>query len=430
MRKIIFITLFLLPLFVLTLLARPYLQVVKILLGYPQSTSYLILLGNNTEMRANGGFAGSFVKATVTKGKPKFTFHDIYVPAGAIKDHINAPTPIETAFKHGTWNLANADWEPDFPTSAQNIRWFFEKADNTKVDQLVFLPLETIKYIVNILGPVTLDEYQTTVTPENFYHFLQTQAEYNFFPGSTQKKDALTALGNVYLKTIQKLPPQKLLKIGTKLITDIQSQNLLIHSQLPSVQSLLSAHNLDGSLHAGNQDTFLIVETNLGANKANCCTSTETSHKIYLTPDRKTIRHSVYISLTNASTDNHPNPPFGYSGDYLAYLRLYLPQFASNISVLQNETRRPNSNLPQSDKIDKRIIYGLTEIGFFHFTSASTTSNIQLIYDLPTNIFDQHNYSLTLLKQNGMIASPQIIKIGQKYIFTKLEKSELIKHSF
>ncbi|KKT94631.1 MAG: hypothetical protein UW96_C0018G0018 [Candidatus Collierbacteria bacterium GW2011_GWA1_45_15] len=150
------------------------------------------------------------------------------------------PEPIQQAFGHGTWELANADWEPDFPSSAKTIRWFLEKGREINPDILAILNLSTIKKVLAVVGSFPVPEHSATLTPDNLYLFLQGKAELNFFPGSTQKKDALTAVGSALVKKIKSLSFIQKLRIAQILYTDIIDQNIMIHSTNLSFQSLLS----------------------------------------------------------------------------------------------------------------------------------------------------------------------------------------------
>ena len=82
------------------------------LLGFEKPINYFVLLQNNTEIRANGGFTGSYAVFNVDKGDFTYRFQDIYVPDGQITNHITPPDAIQEAFKHGTWYTANFDYEP------------------------------------------------------------------------------------------------------------------------------------------------------------------------------------------------------------------------------------------------------------------------------------------------------------------------------
>src|SRR3990167_8265390 len=143
------------------------------------SQTAIVLLQNDTEMRANGGFTGSYAIITTSVLPPLFQggglsrrdkkgvgvkrsldikFQDIYVPSGQIDGHINPPPPIQEAFKQGTWLLPNFDYEPDFPTVATAFRWYMEKGKEVVPDTLFTLNLFTIKKILAITGPLKIND--------------------------------------------------------------------------------------------------------------------------------------------------------------------------------------------------------------------------------------------------------------------------------
>ena len=437
---------------------KPFLPFANYLLGVANPTSYLVLLGNDTEMRANGGFAGSYAKLSLsTKLTNNFAlitnnsldFQDIYVPNGQLAGHVTPPEPIQQAFGHGTWELANADWEPDFPTAAQNIRWFLDKGKEINPDILAIINLTTIKQVLNIVGSFPVPEYAANITPENLYLFLQGKTETNFFPGSTQKKDTLTAVGQALIKKSKSLSLSKKLTIAHILYTDLINQNIMIHSSNTSFQAFLEQKKLAGVLSPEAFDTYSLIETNLGANKANQFVSRSTTHTITHSSS-STIRHQVTAHFTNSSPSANPNPPVHYGGNYIAYLRFYIPTYAQNISL----TRTPEGKPPLPEELDTttstvnaksasdaaiytngttgpkcemsnvkcKISYGLTEMGFWHTTPAGGESTISLAYDLllPQSI----EYSLAILKQHGLATSPQTVDLfGNHY-------SSGLRHSF
>ena len=398
----------------------PFVPHLSYILGSEKPTTYILLLQNDTELRANGGFAGSYAKMTFDS-RPKnpnvilakagiyinkkphvsVDFQDIYVPNGQLEGYVTPPLPIQEAFQHGTWELANADWEPDFPTAATSIRWFFEKGGEINPDILATINLSTIKKILEIIGPFPVREYNAVITPQNLYAFLQSQAETDFFPGSTQKKDALTAVGLAFKNKLQSLNPIQYLKSARLLLYELNHGNLLLNSTNPDFQNFLEQKKWAGKLTPGSFDNYLLVETNLGANKANCCIDRLTEH--YISKETETYRHRIHLSLTNTSSGHNPNPPFDFSGNYIAYLRFYIPLDAWNIAVIPNPSTISGTLSPTTIITPK---YNLTEIGFFHTTSAGTTSTVDLSYNLATGSAS-HPYQLTLLKQNGLISSPQ-----------------------
>lgn len=408
------------------LFVKPYLPFLNYLLGVEKPTSYLIMLGNDAEMRANGGFAGSYAKLFLSskcttynskcKISPDLSFQDIYVPNGQLAGHVAPPAPIQQAFQHGTWQLANADWEPDFPTAATTLRWFFEKGNEINPDILTIINLTTIKKILNVVGSFSVPEYEAKITPDNLYLFLQSKAEINFFPGSTQKKDTLTAVGEALKKEILSLPLNKKIKIAQILYQDLKNQNIVVNSKNNDFQRLLENQNFAGKLSSATPDTYLLVETNLGANKANAYVTRKTNHAVTYSNNQAT--HQVTVQFQNSSLEANPNPPFHYGGNYIAYLRFYFPPNAQNLQI--SSSSATNKNLDRENK------FGFTEIGFWLTTPAQGQTTITLSYTLPVSASD---YSLTILKQHGLVSSPQIINIGNQEYTSSLTNDYAISLS-
>ncbi len=402
--------------------AKPFLPYAPYLLGQTKPTSYLVLLGNDAEMRANGGFAGSYAKIILSTTKnyhltPEISFQDIYVPNGQIKGlFVKPPEPVQQAFGHGSWELANADWEPDFPSSAKTLRWFFEKGKEINPDNLVLLNLSTIKKVLNLVGSFPVPEYQATLTPDNLYQFLQGKAELNFFPGSTQKKDTLTAVGQALIKKIKSLSLLQKYRIAQVLFTDFQNQNLLVNSTNPAFQTFLVERGLAGVLQPEALDTFSLVETNLGANKANAYITRSTDHQVSF--QDHSVHHQVEIKFQNSSPEANPNPPLHYGGNYLAYLRFYLPATAENLSFTHTPLDLSLLPLVPSDNATDSARYGLKEIGFWQTTLAGNQSTVSLGYDLPLS--DQKAYTLAILKQHGLVTSPQTLNLFGHALATDL----------
>ncbi len=403
---------------------KPFIPYASYLFGTNKPATYLILLGNDTEIRANGGFAGSYAKVSLQSNlkrtrltvSPIINFQDIYVPNGQLDGYVTPPEPIQKAFQKGSWELANADWEPDFPTAATSIRWFLEKGGETNPDNLLTLNLSTIKKVLDIVGSFTVSDYQAEITPENLYLFLQGKAEVNFFPGSTQKKDALTAVGNSLYKKLSSLSIRKKIQIAKLLYQDLQNQNILINSQNPDFQAMLEKNNFAGKLTPSDQDTYLLVEANLGANKANAYVERNTKHSISFKDGQTT--HQATVHFTNSSPESNPNPPFHYGGNYIAYLRFYIPQNAQNIKIDREIVSQNPENSLDSNPIKTSSKYGLIEIGFFQTTPALNQSTLSLSYTIPT---DSDKYSLSILKQHGLTTSPQTIILPNKTYTTNLE---------
>ena len=426
---------------ILTLISttEPLLPYQDYLLGQDQPTTYLILLQNDTELRTNGGFFGSYAILTLNKSQPTIRFQDIYVPDGQIQGHIDPPEPIQQAFRQGWFRLRDSDWNANFPTTTTTIRWFFDKGNEIVPDNIITLPLSTIQDILKITGPIEPTGYDITLDSDNLFLTLQNLVEQDFFPGSTQKKSVLTSTGNALISKLSSLTSKQYLNILNILLTDLNNQNILLNSTKLELQNIFSNHNWAGELKPNPcsnsdclSDTLAIIEANLGSNKANYYLSRHTTHQITKnTNNPYLLTHQIIINYTNKSPQESPQPPEHFGGNYINYLRFYIPKTAQNITLIAQPT------LPQAiDYFPEPIIassplplsstpkHDFLEIGFFHTTRANSNSTLTLSYQLP--ITNYSSYQLTLLKQHGLRYSPQEINLFSKSHSTNLEQDFIL----
>ena len=411
-------------------------------LGQNQPTTYLILLQNDTELRTNGGFFGSYAVLTLDKSQPNIRFQDIYVPDGQIQGHIDPPLPIQQAFRQGWFKLRDSDWNPNFPTTTTTIRWFFDKGNEIIPDNIITLPLSTIQNVLEITGPIELPEHNLTLNSDNLFLILQNLVEQDFFPGSTQKKNVLTSTGNILISQLSSLTLQQYLNLIDILLTDLDQQNILLNSTQPEIQTIFSNHNWAGEFKSHPcpsdnclTDTLAIIEANLGANKANYYLSRHTTHQISKNPNNPyLLTHQITIDYINNSPQENPQPPEHFGGNYINYLRFYLPITAQDVTL----TARPT--LPQTlDYFPEPIIsssplplsstpkHDFLEIGFFHTTRANSNSTLTLSYQLP--LINHSSYQFTLLKQHGLRTSPQTINLFSQPHSSNLEQDLTLQTS-
>ncbi|MFH1145878.1 MAG: DUF4012 domain-containing protein, partial [bacterium] len=102
----------------------PWLKYYSSLAGYDGESNYLIMIQNSSELRPTGGFFGTYSFITMKEGKLiKFVTDNIYSLDYNAKDKMNkiAPPPLQKYVKQWQWFLRDANWYPDFPTSARQV---------------------------------------------------------------------------------------------------------------------------------------------------------------------------------------------------------------------------------------------------------------------------------------------------------------------
>lgn len=378
-------------------------QKIKSLLEVSQkllNLKYTFLLQNNMELRATGGFMGSYTQFDFKNGElVNYKIQDIYVPDGQLIGHVNPPAPITESFKTGFWKLRDANWNPDFPKAVKDIAWFFKKGNEPIGDSLVAINLSVVEDLIEIIGPIYVPDYNQEINASNLYSIAQSEAETNFFPGSTQKKDFLGALTRQLIIKMEKLDKIKYLEILECILENLDKKNIQIYFEDLQLQEIIEINNWSGKIFFDkeegiNNDYQFVVESNLGANKANCCVIRQNYQKV----EDKGDHYKIYleINLENQSVNANPNPPKDWGGDYRNYLRIYLPERARVEEIRLNDVGLDSD-------VDKKYLKekGLNEYGFFANVPHKERAKIVVFYLLPKEKL-KGKYKLQIQKQSGV----------------------------
>ncbi len=345
--------------------------------------TFLVLLQNSNELRSTGGFMGSFAKIqTDPKGLKDIAVQDIYVPDGQLPGHVEPPYPIQEAFGQGWWKLRDANWDVDFVSVAGTVAWFFEQGGEKQVDGIVAINLEMIKKILAIYGPVKLVTYDETVSTKNVDQLAQKYAEVGFVPGSTQKRDFLGAVGLRLIEEIKQFDLQKDINVAKLIHDELQRGEVLVWMKDKSWQERLESRRWTGQLDVPEDTDYLyIIESNLGANKANCCVSKEVKQE---------LGKSIQINWKNDNPFETPRPPIFWGGNYVNYVRVIIPDNSLSLSVRVNDKELKSMNIQdnpvslrqgmseQNYVIEKRD--GLQIIGFWVVVEAGKTASATIEY--------------------------------------------------
>lgn len=398
------------------------------ILSFDGEKTYFVLLQNNMELRPTGGFMGSYAKLKFKDGGlSDVQFQDIYVPDGQIQGHVDPPSPIEKAFGNGTYKLRDSNFNPDFTQSAKTISWFFEKGGEVKPDAIIAVNLNPLKDLLEIIGPLELSDYRQTVDKSNFYQVVQSQSETDFFPGSIQKASVINTIGKAFLWKIKNIDGSNETPLLKTLMNNLDQKEILLYFEDENIQKIISGMNWDGKIPkmvAGNNrelnDYLYLVEANLGANKANLYVSREIKHVVDFT-QKQFVKENLTIDYENTGKYYTPIKPDFFGGDYINYLRIFIPGSSTNIKV-QFDGKEISAKEIDSEEIDS---LNLRSIGFFVKIPYSSKKTVNISYEIPLSS-KPNNYNLNYQKQPGIAGIPFQIKVIKKES-TETKEGVLIK---
>lgn len=370
---------------------------------------WLILLQNANELRASGGFMGSYALVYWTPGEPlRIVIEDIYDADGQFTGLVQAPPGVAEYLSGGKgMRLPDANWSSDFPLSAQQVLAYFALGQKQGIDGVIAINNQVIASLLQITGPLPLPDYDTVLTTDTIDTVLH-QRPNEFFPGSIQKKHLLGQAQAVLMSAVAAYDVSDYSATIASLINHAQSKNILIYSPHPDLQSILTEWHMSGALPeiTASSDVLAFVESNVGINKINQWVS----RTINLT--KKDVQLDVELLFTNHSAADR----------YLNYQRVITPPDWT-LDFIHGDVPDTASSTATSSNITFIASNGqeYAEHGFLVSVPANSQRIVKLSFTAPTA-----RPSVLLVKQPGLTASPVTITSHDQIQKVVLDTDRLI----
>jgi hypothetical protein len=239
-------------------------------LGDESDKRYLFVFQNSSELRPTGGFMGSLALVDFDRGEMK----NLEVPGGgpydfngSLKERIIAPDPLRLI--NARWELQDANWFPDFPASAEKVKWFYEKGGGPTVDGVITINSDFVAELLGVVGPIDMPEYGETMSQENFIDEMQRAVELGYDKKENKPKKII---GDMMPKLIEKITasdPKQFGKILSVALKSLQEKDILVYSVYPEVEHEILNLGWGGQIKdAGEDSDFLaVINANLGGGK-------------------------------------------------------------------------------------------------------------------------------------------------------------------
>ncbi|GEM_PF-5030622 len=240
---------------------------------------YLVVFQNPSEIRPTGGFLGSFGMFTVAKGKiidqwipPQGT----YALQGQLKSFIESPLPMHSI--NTRWELQDANWYFDFPSSARKIEEFYEDARGESIDGVIAINASLLKEFLQITGPISLPHYEMEITSENALENIQifTQEKHEEFNKSP--KQIIADLQELIFLRIKNFSFQEKLSVLEIFSRALEQKNIQIYFDDVLLEKDISTLGWDGRIEDTSGDYLAVVHTNIGGEKTDAVIFEEITH--------------------------------------------------------------------------------------------------------------------------------------------------------
>lgn len=394
-----------------------YFDMLLDILGADRDRQYLFLFQNNQELRATGGFIGSYGVMDMSKGNiESLKIEEIYNPDGQMKEFIQPPRPLQDITPR--WFLRDANWFPHFPTSARQIIDMYEHTGGATPDGIVTITPTMIEFFLEITGPIEMKDYGEVVTADNFLELTQYETSENY-QNPDNPKQFIADLAPKMLSQVMESEKEDFSQIVQKLVKAIEQRHIMMYFQDQELQNTVSEMNLAGEVYETEKDYLMINHNNIGGYKTDGVMQDRFDMETEITDNGEVIN-----TVTVRRKHHGGNTDFeGWNEDNINYMRIYTPQGAqllnasgfedrelkeweANIEsydrsrrlreIERSQTTHQEYHLTQGQEAGKDVFSGWVT------TEPQETSEVRIRYKLPFRVNEESLYSFILQKQSGV----------------------------
>lgn len=302
--------------------ARSLLAFLRDALGREAPRTYLFVFQNQTELRPTGGFMGSVAEVVFDRGQ----IQSVHVPGGGpydlrdqLRSRVAPPRPLQLV--GGRWEFQDANWFPDFPASANKMRWFWSQAGQPTVDGVVTVNASMLQALLRITGPIDMPEYGKVLTADNVMEELQKSVELEYDKKENKPKKII---GDLLPKVLEHLKTGKreewlrLIDIG---LQSLETKDIQVWMTRAEEEQLVERYDWNGRLKPTIGDALAIIEANIAGQKTDGAINEKVEHRVEVATDGSIVDT---VSLTRTHTA--PKGELFHGVNNVSYLRVYVPQ--------------------------------------------------------------------------------------------------------
>ncbi|MEA2056407.1 MAG: DUF4012 domain-containing protein [Patescibacteria group bacterium] len=371
------------------------------LLARGDQRTYLIVLQDNQELRPTGGFIQALAAITIEDG---IIASQEVVSANEIDKQISGKIATSPEMNRllGEENLylRDANWDPDFPTTAEQITWFYQESHGRNVDGVIAINYFLIEDLLGEWGGLLVANYEEEISKNNLFEKLNIHVSEEKEQGL--KENFQVSLFEAVLDKFIELNQEEITPTLEIIANSIKQKETLIAFNQESENDVFETLGWTGSIISPScpaefsqegvcmVDSFYQVEANVSINKINTQVKRKITHEFEIIEDKE-IKHQRKISYRNNS-----HSKFWPLGSYKFYLRIYLPTDAKLISIKSNEERL------SEDKIATYVEHGKKVVGVLSDVAPQSKRELVIEYANPFKVLPGDSYLFFNQSQPGV----------------------------
>jgi hypothetical protein len=396
--------------------------------------SYLLLIQNEDELRATGGFLTAGGLAVVHQGN----LLSINIESSGVLDDFSKPYPIPPWQFRQFMNIdklvfRDSNWFSDFPRTVSWAEYFYSYTRSASADGVIAIDMHVVIELLKILGPVKVAGVSGQIDSANVVEFLRTTREPPLpgFTGNWDPKQHIGRLAQPLLEKILQARGETWTRLLPVLISLLDEKHILLQFDDEEATRFIQRRNWDGAVRVPSASDFLmVVDSNMGYNKSNAVMEMSLEYELNLADLQAptgllTVRQANHAAIqlpcepvsTRRFTPTEKLPPGHiYVADecHWGYLRVYLPAGVTLLRSTPREIPDVSTWLGQTipartDDLGSEDISNAQVFGAMVITPTRSTSQIEFEYSLPPSLLTAsgppgtRQYHLRIQKQPGTL---------------------------
>ncbi|GBE22697.1 hypothetical protein BMS3Bbin01_02073 [bacterium BMS3Bbin01] len=323
----------------------------------------LLLIENEAELRATGGFFGFPTLVEINRGEIKLVRVDGFGALQVRDDvgrfiRVDAPSDYVTrygSFLANTSLWVNVNLSPDFPTVAGVAGRLYEAAIGIRPDAVVRIDLTGVGYLLDAFGgvsaggvPIGGDTLATDFIIDS----------YRRFPDNVEQSAYLVGVLRTVFRQVLTARDADGAALVAALRRAVAERRLAVVTGVPAIDSGLAAAGADGSILPGDPGDLNVIVQNFGANKMDLFTSETIDVDVSVAGCA--VIGTVSVTITNGTPAWAAALPALYDdNEGRWWVNVYLPADAMVLSVTENGTAVPAT---QAREVGRPVLARLTTI--------------------------------------------------------------------
>jgi len=304
-------------------------DLLSLLAGKTRPRTYLLVFQNQSELRPTGGFMGSVAEVVMDRGavaKLRVPPGGTYDLKGQLLAHVISPAPLHLINAH--WQFQDANWFPDFPTSAAKIRWFWSKSGQPTLDGVVAVNASFMEKLLDITGPIDMPAYGKVIERSNFLIETQSAVEIEYDKEANTPKKFIGDLTDALRERMKTFTSEDWLNVAALVSESLTTKDIQVALTDPSEQEIASRYGWSGEIKDAPGDNLALIEANIAGQKTDTVVQEQTDVHVEIAADGSIIDT---VTLTRTHTGTKGELFRGVRN--VSYLRAYVPKGSTLIEA-------------------------------------------------------------------------------------------------